>query len=152
MLNRTLACFFGITLCIIPHFSANAAETDVPMTNDRGETAILTDIHLKPGTEEAFEIAVLRAVRCTRLEPGNITFNIHKVYRTDRRYVLYEIWRTPDQYRTHLDRPYIRRLVETMERTMDPPPSQSVQYLGDFAPDIRLDPLSTEPSRMQDCK
>jgi quinol monooxygenase YgiN len=136
----------------LPLNAAQPSLYDPPMTNDRGETSFMIDIRLKPGTEDEFETVVLRAVRCSRLEPGNIMFNIHKIYGTTGRYMLYEVWRTQQQLRDHLARPYAKRLYALLNQSLEKPLSESLAFMGDFAPDIRLDPIASDPNRMADCR
>jgi quinol monooxygenase YgiN len=132
--------------------SSAAYAVDIPATNENGETALIINIQLKPGTEELFEPAILKAVKCTRLELGNIIFSINKVYNTQRQYVLYEVWRTPNQYMAHLQRPYAKALEEIMAVTLERPLEQDMHFVGDFAPAPRTDPGMTEPSQLEECK
>lgn len=143
---------FALSLVIAAAAPGRAAEPEIPVTNENGETAFFIDIEVKPGTESEFEAAVLKSVKCSRLEPGNITFNIHKLYHDERKYVLYEVWRTPEHFKAHLNRPYTKVLMDTLNAAMVKPLDASLHFAGDFAPAPRLEPGIAEPSKLDECK
>jgi quinol monooxygenase YgiN len=143
---------FALFLIVAAAAPGNTAEPDIPVTNENGETALFIDIEIKPGTESAFETAVLKSVKCSRFEPGNITFNIHKIYHDERKYMLYEVWRTPEHFKAHLDRPYTKALMDTLAVTMVQPLDASLHFAGDFAPAPRMEPGIAEPSKVDECK
>ncbi|MEI9930139.1 MAG: antibiotic biosynthesis monooxygenase family protein [Rhizomicrobium sp.] len=66
---------------------------------------MVVDFPVKVGKEAEFERVFHRSVTCSRLEPGNITFNVHRVIDQPRHYVLYEQWRSVDALNSHFARP-----------------------------------------------
>jgi quinol monooxygenase YgiN len=114
------------------------------------ETAMVIDFQVKPGAEAEFEKYFLLSARCARLEPGNVAFNIHQVAGQQQRYVLYEIWRSPEALNAHFERPYTKALFAMFERTLAGEPTD--RELRDLSPAARSAPVGGDPADVAECR
>ncbi len=128
--------------------AANAQITVQPSPN--GEVAIVVNFEAKPGAEAEFERVFHRSVTCSRLEPGNITFNVHKILGSERSYVLYEIWRNEGALNSHFARPYTVALFAMFDRDLVTP--QGLRFAQDLAPQPRSAPATTDPNSLAECR
>jgi quinol monooxygenase YgiN len=117
-----------------------------------GEVVLVVNFEVKPGAEADFEKAFHRSVTCSRLEPGNIVFNVHKVFGAQRTYVQYEIWRSEDALKSHFGRPYTQALLAMFDRDLAVPLAKSVQFVADLDPQPRGAPATTDPASTADCQ
>ncbi|WP_343550828.1 antibiotic biosynthesis monooxygenase family protein [Pantoea sp.] len=118
-----------------------------------GEVAIVVNLEVKPGAEAEFEKVFHRSVTCSRLEPGNITFNIHKVLGTERSYVLYEVWRNEAALNSHFARPYTVALFSMFDRNLVRPLSEGgLNFVQDLQPQARMAPAKTTPDSEAECR
>jgi quinol monooxygenase YgiN len=122
-----------------------------PSTN--GEVSIMVDFDVKPGKEAEFEKVFQRSVMCARLEPGNITFNVHKVMDVKDHYVLYEQWRSETALNSHFERPYTKALFAMFDRNLTVPITQGgLRWVSDMAPAPRRAPVTTDPANTPACR
>ena len=134
-------------------FRAAVAQMKVNATHPNGEVALVVDMQVKPGAEAEFEEAFRRSVTCTRLEPGNIEFNVHKSLDGQGRYVLYEIWRSAEALESHFEQPYTKALFATFDRTLVRPVSDGgLRFVSDLAPAQRTAPARTSPASRAECR
>jgi Antibiotic biosynthesis monooxygenase len=92
-------------------------------------------------------------VTCSRLEPGNITFNVHKVMGTERSYVLYEIWRNEAAVNSHFARPYTVALFSMFDRNLARPITEGgLRFVQDLDPQPRSAPATTDPTSLAECR
>lgn len=125
----------------------------VPQPSPNGEVAIVVNFEVKPGAEAEFEKVFRRSVTCSRLEPGNITFNVHKVFGTRRSYVLYEVWRSVDAVNSHFARPYTVQLFSMFDRDLSRPLSEGgLRFVRDLDPQTRTAPAATDPTSLAECR
>jgi quinol monooxygenase YgiN len=118
-----------------------------------GEVTLVVNFEIKPGTEMEFEQAFRRSVTCSRLEPGNIAFNVHKVYGSERSYILYEIWRSEAAVNSHFAQPYTKALFAMFDRNLIRPLSESdLRFVIDLNPATRSAPAKTNPASRADCR
>lgn len=118
-----------------------------------GEVILVVDFEVKPGMEDEFQRAFKRSVLCSRLEPGNVAFNIHKVHDTERRYVLYEIWRNTEALNIHFETPYTKALFATFDRTLVRPVTEGgLHFLAEIDPAKRTPPAKTNPTSRAECR
>lgn len=111
-----------------------------------GEVTLVVNFDVKPGAEAEFEQVFRRSVTCSRQEPGNILFNVHKVLGTERSYVLYEIWRDEAAVNFHFAQPYTVALFSMFERNLARPLSESgLHFLQDLDPQPRPAPAKAGP-------
>jgi quinol monooxygenase YgiN len=129
------------------------AQINIAATSPNGETALVVDFEVKPGAEAEFEQTFLKSARCSRLEPGNIVFNIHRVVGQERRYVLYEIWRSPEALSAHFERPYTKALFAMFDRALDRPVTEGgLRFIGDLSPASRPAPVGGDPAAVAECR
>jgi quinol monooxygenase YgiN len=117
-----------------------------------GEVVLIVNFEVKPGAEADFEKAFHRSVTCSRLEPGNVIFNVHKVFGAQRTYIQYEIWRSEDALKSHFGRPYTKALLAMFDRDLAVPLAKSVQFVADLDPQPRGAPATTDPASTADCQ
>jgi quinol monooxygenase YgiN len=118
-----------------------------------GEVTLVVNFEVKPGAEAEFEKVFHRSVTCARLEPGNVTFNVHKIYGTERSYVLYEIWRNEDAVKSHFARPYTVALFSMFDRDLVHPLSEGgLKFVQDLDPQKRSAPAKTDPNSLPECR
>ncbi len=131
--------------------AANAQITLQPSKN--GEVAIVVNFDVKPGAEAEFEGVFRRSVTCSRLEPGNITFNVHKVLGSERSYVLYEVWRNEAAVNSHFARPYTVALFSMFDRDLVRPITEGgLHFVQDLDPQPRSAPATTDPKSLAECR
>jgi quinol monooxygenase YgiN len=118
-----------------------------------GEVTLVVYFEVKPGAEAEFEEVFRRSVTCARLEPGNILFNVHKVFGCERDYVLYEIWRDQAAVKSHFARPYTINLFAMFERNLVRPLSDGgLKFVQDLDPQPRSAPSATDPNQCAECR
>jgi quinol monooxygenase YgiN len=114
-----------------------------------GEVALIVNFEVKPGAEAEFEEVFRRSVAYSRLEPGNIIFNVHKVLGTERSYVLYEVWRDEEAVNSHFQRPYTVALFSMFDRNLARPLSEGgLRFVQDLDPQPRTAPAETDPTSL----
>jgi quinol monooxygenase YgiN len=130
---------------------AQAQITIQPSPN--GEVALVVNFEVKAGTEAEFEQFFRRSVMCSRLEPANIAFNVHRVMGSERSYVLYEIWRSEEALNSHLARPYTKALFATFDRNLTRPVTAGgLHFVADLDPQSRSAPAATDPAARAECR
>ncbi|MEL1265120.1 putative quinol monooxygenase [Pseudoxanthomonas putridarboris] len=130
------------------------AEIDIK-AGPTGEVALVVDFEVKRGAETEFETVFHRSVTCSRLEPGNVIFNVHKVLGSERSYVLYEVWRDKDALDSHFARPYTKALFAMFERNLERPLSEGeggLHFVADLDPTPREAPAETDPASVAECR
>lgn len=136
--------------------SSQSALADIEIkAGPSGEVALVVNFDVKPGAAAEFEKVFLRSVTCSRMEPGNVTFNIHKVLGAERQYVLYEVWRNKDALDSHFARPYTKTLFSMFERNLTRPLSEGaggLHFVADMAPVSRPAPATTDPASLAECR
>jgi len=137
---------------ILSFQAANAADIAL-QPSPNGEVALVVNFEVKPGAEAEFEQVFHRSVTCSRLEPGNITFNVHKVLGTERNYVLYEVWRSEDAVKSHFARPYTVALFSMFDRNLVRPITDGgLNFVQDLDPATRSVPATTDPTSVEQCR
>lgn len=121
--------------------------------SQNGEVALVVNFEVKPGAELEFERVFRRSVTCSRLEPGNIAFNVHKILGSDRSYVLYEVWRNEAAVNSHFARPYTVALFSMFDRNLVHPITEGgLRFVQDLAPQTRSAPATTDPASLSECR
>ncbi|MBC8049182.1 MAG: antibiotic biosynthesis monooxygenase [Chitinophagales bacterium] len=129
------------------------AEMEIKPTHPNGEVSLVVDFEVKAGYEPEFETLFKRSIKCSRLEPGNVTFDLHKVVGAEGRYVLYEIWRSPEALKSHFERPYTKALFVLFEKALLKPfTAGGLRFIGDLAPAKRLALLTGDPADNPECR
>ncbi len=129
------------------------ARIDVEPTHENGEVSVIVEFVAKVGLQSELEAHLKRSIECSRREPGNISFDVHRVVGEDRRYVLYEVWRSPDALRAHFERPYTKTLFAAFDRILTEPVTEGgLRFIGDLYPQPRQAPAVGGPEANPDCR
>ncbi len=129
------------------------AQIEVEPTHENGEVSVIVEFVVKAGLQSELEAHLKRSIECSRREPGNISFDVHRVVDEDRRYVLYEVWRSPDALRAHFERPYTKALFAAFDRTLTGPVTEGgLRFIGDLYPELRRAPAVGGPEANPDCR
>ncbi|UFP93680.1 putative quinol monooxygenase [Gloeobacter morelensis] len=150
-----LAAIIAICLAMAAAGSPAVAQEKAQATSPNGETALLVEFDVKPGSEAEFEQALAILTRCAKLDPGAIVFNAHKVRDQAGRYTLYEIWRSPEALMSHWRRPYVKNLLKTAERTLAKPIANGGivrRFISEIEPAKRSAPVTGDPSSVTECR
>jgi len=91
-------------------------------------------IFVKPENIAAFRAAVLDNARNTRLEPGNIRFDVLQAEDDAARFLLYEAYKTRDDFVKHQQTPHYLRWKEAVAPWMAQP-RQGVKHYAVFFTD-----------------
>jgi autoinducer 2-degrading protein len=78
-------------------------------------------IHVKPDQVDSFVQATLDNARHTREEPGNIRFDVLQSEDDAARFLLYEAYRTKDDFTKHQQTPHYLRWKERVADAMAQP-------------------------------
>ncbi|WP_295807194.1 antibiotic biosynthesis monooxygenase family protein [uncultured Nitratireductor sp.] len=125
----------GIALALSAAIHPAQAQIAIEPTNENGEVVLIVDFEVKEGSETEFEEYFRRSVTCSRSEPGNVAFNIHKVVDQQNDYVLYEIWRDTEALERHFEQPYTKALFEMFDRTLVRPVTEGgLRFISDLDP------------------
>jgi quinol monooxygenase YgiN len=143
----------GIALVLSVAITPAQAQIAIEPTNDNGEVVLVVDFEVKAGFEAEFEEYFRRSVTCSRSEPGNVAFNIHKVVDRPNNYVLYEIWRDTEALESHFEQPYTKALFEMFDRTLVRPVTEGgLRFISDLDPAPRLPVAATSQENVRaDC-
>lgn len=149
--RRAILSLVALTFTLIAQ--AAAAQAPVAPTHPNGEVALVVDFEVKRGFEDEFERYFALSTTCSRLEPGNIAFNIHKVTGATGRYVLYEIWRSPQALEEHFQRPYTIALFQMFDRALVRPVTEGgLRFISDLDPARRAAPVAGDPVDREECQ
>jgi len=134
--------------------SSCGAMAEIPLQpSPNGEVALVVNFEVKPGSEAEFEKIFQRSVTCSRMESGNILFNVHKVLGTERGYVLYEVWRNEAAVKSHFARPYTVALFSMFDRDLVHPLSEGgLRFVQDLQPQKRSAPAPVDPGYLPECR
>ena len=91
-------------------------------------------VHVKPGTVEAFQEASLENARNSLQEPGIARFDVVQQLDDPTRFVLVEVYRTPDDPAEHKKTAHYQKWRDTVAEMMAEPRS-SVKYDNVFPED-----------------
>lgn len=83
-------------------------------------------VHVKPEHVEAFRTACQDNARGSVLEPGIARFDVVQQEDDPTRFVLVEVYRTPDDPARHRETPHYQRWAETVKDMMVEPRSKTV--------------------------
>jgi (4S)-4-hydroxy-5-phosphonooxypentane-2,3-dione isomerase len=78
-------------------------------------------IHVKPELVDAFLQATLDNARNTRLEPGNVRFDVLQAEQPPTRFLLYEAYHSPDDFASHQKTDHYLKWRETVADMMAQP-------------------------------
>jgi quinol monooxygenase YgiN len=86
-------------------------------------------VHVKPGSEAAFEEATLVNARASLAEPGVARFDVVRQQDDPSRFVLVEVYRSPEAALAHKETPHYAVWRDTVAEMMAEPRS-SLKYLN----------------------
>lgn len=86
-------------------------------------------VHVKPGCEAAFEAATLTNARASLTEPGVARFDVVRRQDDPRRFVLVEVYRTPEAALAHKETAHYAAWRDAVAEMMAEPRS-SVKYVN----------------------
>ena len=95
---------------------------------------VLVHVHVKPESVEAFKEASMENARNSIQEPGIARFDVIQQLDDPRRFVLVEVYRTPDDPAKHKDTAHYQAWRATVADMMAEPRS-SVKYSNAFPDD-----------------
>jgi quinol monooxygenase YgiN len=153
-MNNLKRYVLGSLVVAIALISSQTAMAQVALQpSPNGEVTLVVNFEVKAGAEAEFEKVFRRSVTCSRLEPGNVIFNVHKILGTERSYVLYEIWRNEAAVKSHFTRPYTVALFSMFDRNLARPLSEGgLRFVQDLQPQARKAPASTDPTSLAECR
>lgn len=67
---------------------------------------VIVTCHLKPERVDEFKAAILANARGTRKEAGNLRFDVVQGVDDPTRFQLIEVYRTPEDFKTHQQQPH----------------------------------------------
>lgn len=146
-----------ITAALATGATMGVAHADVPNIDlkegPNGEITVLANLEVKPGAEEDFEKAMRLSARCSRLEPGNVTFEIYKILDGNKAtYSIHEVWRTKAFMVSHVGRPYAQAVFAAWGRDLAKPPTDGMKFAADLEPAHRSKPAKTDPKSVAECR
>jgi autoinducer 2-degrading protein len=95
---------------------------------------VCVTVHVTPGHERDFIEATLDNARHTRREPGNVRFDVSQAVDPPTQFFLYEVYRTPDDFKTHQQTEHYLRWKAAVVDWMAQP-RQGVRHQSLFPPD-----------------
>ena len=91
-------------------------------------------IFVKADKVDDFKQAILDNARNTRQEPGNVRFDVHQAQDDPTRFLLYEVYRGPDDFKAHQQTEHYLRWRETVADWMAKP-REGVKHASIFPED-----------------
>src|SRR4051794_31467231 len=91
-------------------------------------------IRVNPGDVDAFKMATLENAEASILEAGIARFDVVQQQDDPARFVLVEVYRTPEAPAKHKETPHYKKWRETVEKMMAEPRS-STKYTDIFPPE-----------------
>jgi autoinducer 2-degrading protein len=79
------------------------------------------EVHVKEGHREQFIAAIVENARNTRREPGNVRFDVLEREQDPLRFLLYEVYRTPEDFAAHQRTPHYLAFKEAVADWMAEP-------------------------------
>jgi len=95
---------------------------------------VCVTVHVKAGHEQDFLDATLENGRNTRNEPGNVRFDILRAIDPPTQFFLYEVYRSPDDFKAHQQTDHYLRWKATVADWMAEP-RQGVKHNSIFPTD-----------------
>jgi autoinducer 2-degrading protein len=86
-----------------------------------GMYAVAVTIFIKPGSEQAFIDATLLNATNTRKEPNNLRFDVLRGFEEPGRFMLYEVYKSKDDFARHQQTAHYLEWKQTVESLMSRP-------------------------------
>jgi len=95
---------------------------------------VCVQVHVKPDRVADFSRAAVENASSSRGEPGNMRFDVLQLLDDPTRFVLYEVYKSPEDFRRHQEMPHYLKWKEEVKDWMAEP--RSAQKLKSvFPPD-----------------
>lgn len=72
---------------------------------------VIAQLRAKPGQETALREALTALIAPTLLEPGCITYDLHRAVDDEGSFHFYEVWRSAEEHAANLERPHLRSFL-----------------------------------------
>ena len=95
---------------------------------------VCVHVHVKPDRIEDFSKAAIENASSSRGEHGNMRFDVLQAHDDPSRFVLYEVYKTQDDFKSHQEMPHYLKWRESVRDWMAEPRS-STKLLSLFPPD-----------------
>ena len=82
---------------------------------------VCVSVHVKERNLDPFVEAILENARNTRHEPGNVRFDVLQHEQDPLRFVLYEVYRSPEDFSAHQRTPHYLKFKEAVADWMAEP-------------------------------
>lgn len=96
---------------------------------------VAVSVSVKPESVEPFKTAILENARNTRKEPGNVRFDVLQEQEDPTRFLLYEVYHTPDDFVAHQKTEHYLRFRDAVADWMAQP-RRGVKYATLFFGDV----------------
>lgn len=100
--------------------------------HENGSIAILTYLHLKPGTEDQFMAELVKIVKPSKAEPGNIAWYVQQAEQDPTQIVFYTRWINQEALDKHLQSPPVAEYIR-----------KTAAFLAEPARLVRFHPLDS---------
>ncbi len=80
--------------------------------------AVCVTVHVIPEYTDDFIAATLKNARATRLEPNNVRFDVLQAVEDENRFMLYEVYKTPEDFTAHQQTEHYLEWRETVKDWM----------------------------------
>lgn len=90
-----------------------------PSPGETGPYSLWATVKAKPGKGDILAERLLALVEPSRAEPGALEYHVHRDRKDPDRFTLYEAFASVDDFRAHLDTPYIQAFLADRTSFMD---------------------------------
>jgi len=103
-----------------------AAQVKASLKDPAKPFAMAVILQVKDGMQEKFETAFAKALKATRKEKGNLTYDLNQDAKDSTRYVVYERWKNLAALDEHLKAPYLTTLLADLKEILAGSPDVKV--------------------------
>ena len=82
---------------------------------------VCVQVHVKPDHVEDFRRAAIENASSSRGEPGNMRFDVVQSVEDPTRFILYEVYRTPEDFKRHQEMPHYLKWRDSVNAWMAEP-------------------------------
>jgi quinol monooxygenase YgiN len=117
MKHKVVGALAAIAIAAVAASAAAAPATD--LVDQQGEVFNIATFKIKPGQEAAFEQIMKQVVIDSRAEPGNLEYRFQRSVDNPQVYVAYEVFRTAEDAKTHLNSDHIQKILPAVLQMLD---------------------------------
>lgn len=92
------------------------------MTDYAGVVQVVANVFVKPGDEEKFKAAAARIVGPTRLEDGNVSYELNQSLTNPSEFVFLETWGSKTALNLHLATEHMAAFFDVVKPLFSAPP------------------------------